>query len=309
MKHFEFSPTPISKLNSLSSELDNNIYLKREDLFDSGGGGSKARMLQYILYKAIKLKHDCIVTAGGPYSNFNRALALLCGKYNLKMYLVLYDKNSHINKISLNKRICDYCEVEYVHSSPLKVAETLSKVMNALKQKNYNPYYIWGGGKSTEGVYAYYDCIQEIASQVTLHPDYIVVPVGTGTTYTGLLIGCKVFLPNTKVIGISVARKEKEAKLVIKGLIEEFSEYYDDESIKELNDEVKIIDDYLDGGYGKISHEGQDFIKKFIIKEGLIVDEIYVGKTLFGFKNLIEDRLNLKNKNIILMNTGGVYNF
>lgn len=309
MKHLEFSPTPISKLDYLSSLLDNNIYMKREDLFDSGGGGSKARMLQYILHKAIRDKHDCIVTAGGPYSNFNRALALLCGKYNLKMYLVLYDKNSHINKMSLNKRVCDYCEVQYVYSTPEKVAETLNEIIMELKKNNNNPYFIWGGGKSVEGVYAYYDCIREIANQTHPYPDYIIVPVGTGTTYTGLLVGCKMLLPDTQVIGISVARKEKEAKVVIEELIYEFSRYCNDDSIKESTARIRVLDDYLDGGYGKLSREGQNFIKEIIIHEGLIIDEIYVGKAMFGLSKLIKEKLNIRNKNIMFMNTGGVYNF
>src|SRR5690606_6608694 len=101
--HFDFLPTPLSRMDRWSEEFGCNLFMKRDDLFEHGGGGSKARMLQYILWTAKKKQADYILTAGGPYSNFNRALALLCKKHGFRMRLVLYDKNTHINKYSLNK--------------------------------------------------------------------------------------------------------------------------------------------------------------------------------------------------------------
>ena len=54
------------------------------------------------------------------------------------MRLVLYDKNQHINKVSLNKRICDYCEVEYIHCEPNEVVEVIEQQNNlsSLKVKS-----------------------------------------------------------------------------------------------------------------------------------------------------------------------------
>ena len=49
MKHLLFNTTPVNKLNYFSNKLGVNLYVKRDDLFLEAGGGSKARMLQYIL--------------------------------------------------------------------------------------------------------------------------------------------------------------------------------------------------------------------------------------------------------------------
>lgn len=59
-------------------------------------------MLQYILYPLINRGAKTIVTAGGPCSNFNRALSLMCASYGLKMILVSYTDELEEYETSLN---------------------------------------------------------------------------------------------------------------------------------------------------------------------------------------------------------------
>lgn len=153
MNHFQYRPTPVHKLNNLSDELGINLYIKREDLFVEAGGGSKARMLQYILYKAKNLECNYILTAGEPCSNFNRALALMCGKLNLKLRLVVYNRHPELSIDSLNRRVCDFCNVEYISTTTEKVAEALVFEKQKLVKEGHKPYFIWGGGKSQEGIF------------------------------------------------------------------------------------------------------------------------------------------------------------
>lgn len=54
MEHISFSPTPITQLAYYSKKLGVDLFCKRDDLFTSALGGSKARMLQYILYPILK---------------------------------------------------------------------------------------------------------------------------------------------------------------------------------------------------------------------------------------------------------------
>lgn len=49
MIHLPFETTPVKRLDYFSTKLDCQLYCKRDDLFQEAGGGSKARMLQYIL--------------------------------------------------------------------------------------------------------------------------------------------------------------------------------------------------------------------------------------------------------------------
>lgn len=299
--HFEFKKTPLTKLESLSNEYGCNIHMKRDDLFPHGGGGSKARMLQYIIWKAKEEGADYILTAGGPYSNFNRALALLSRKHKLKVRIVLYDNNTHIQRVSLNKKILDYCEIELVPCDPKDVVATLNKEEQSLILNGYQPYFIWGGGKSNEGVDAYIDCYKEIQMDTSENIDYIFTAIGTGTTYSGLLLGSKLI---TKIIGISVAREKNTATKVVEDIIRKYGcTSYD-------NSPIEIVDDYLMGGYGYSTPELEAFIRKFIKEEGIVIDAIYVGKALFGMvQYLKKNKPIITGKTIVFLNTGGIYNF
>ena len=302
--HFNFSPTPLTKLVPWSNEFDCNVFMKREDLFEHGGGGSKARMLQYILWDAKQKKADYILTAGGPYSNFNRALALLCKKHQFRMRLVLYDKNTHIGKYSLNKRIIDYCNVDVITCPPDYVIETIDHEKKKLIDSGFVPYYIWGGGKSNEGVNAYLDAFKEIKSTLN-HVDYIFTALGTGTTYSGLLAGSISEKKATKIIGISIARKKDIAENVVKEIFQNFSR-----DISSYLSNGMIIDDYLMGGYGNTTNELDKFILEFVQKEGLIIDSIYVGKALYGmYHYLKKNSTQMKGRTIVFINTGGLFNF
>lgn len=303
-QHFSFSPTAITKIESWCTEFDCDFYMKRDDLFEEGGGGSKARMLQYILWDAKKCNADYVLTAGGPFSNFNRALALMCKKHNLKMRLILFNNNLHINRQSLNKRFIDYCNVEIVTCDPDFVPETIQIEKEKIANDGFKAYYIWGGGKSNEGVQAYYDAFKEIKRQLK-DVDYVFTAVGTGTTYAGLLSGAALENSSTKVIGFSVAREKEIAEGVIHETLNDFPLVSDSTLLP-----IEINDDFLMGGYGKTSATLNEFIRSFIQNEGIIVDSIYVGKALYGtYKYLQNIKSDIKNRKIVFLNTGGLYNF
>ena len=84
MLHLKFDVTPLEELSYYSRKFNVHCLCKRDDLFCKGGGGSKARMLQYILYPLYKEKINVLLTAGGPCSNYNRAAALLCAEMGIQ---------------------------------------------------------------------------------------------------------------------------------------------------------------------------------------------------------------------------------
>ena len=67
MEHFSFSPTPVTSLQKKKKKYNVEIIAKRDDLFPSALGGSKARMLQYILY-------PLLCRGGKDYSNSWRTM-------------------------------------------------------------------------------------------------------------------------------------------------------------------------------------------------------------------------------------------
>ena len=58
-------PTPVSFLPNLSERLDIQLYMKRDDLTEFGGGGNKLRKLEYLLHDAREKGATMLITVGG----------------------------------------------------------------------------------------------------------------------------------------------------------------------------------------------------------------------------------------------------
>lgn len=303
-----FQPTPIEKMDFLSELTGVDFFTKREDLIGEGGGGNKARMLRYILKKAKECDSNYILTAGGPYSNFNRALAMMATKQGLKVRIVLFDKNTHLHKTSLNKRICDWLGTEYIHCSPNEVERTIQSELNNLKAEGNSPYFIWGGGQSLEGSLAYFDAVSEIRHQTNFQPDLLVTTLATGTTFSGLFLGAKEYFPECHTLGISVARANKDSLPVVKRSIRNLAAYLEWEE-QEYDLSGHILDNYIMEGYGLVNLACREFIQLTSQKSGIILDEIYVGKALFGIVDFLNQNPSLRGKKVLFLNTGGVFNF
>lgn len=302
MDHLSFQETPITHLPYFSKKYGINLFSKRDDLFLEGAGGNKARMLQYLLYDL--KNYDVLVTAGGPCSNFNRACALMCAKLGVPMHLVEYTDNPEEYEMSLNYFICTLCEIRKTRCGYDDVASTIEKVLNDYKCRGLKAKFIYAGGKSLEGFYAFYDAVRGIKEQ-RIEFDHVFLACGTGTTLTGICAGMQEFYSGVKVHAISVARKWESEKTVL------------DEDMSLLNDYLKsnydfsnlsFYDEFLCGGYSKYSEQLFSVIKESISNEGMIIDPTYSGKAFYGMTRLFEQSKAFKGERVLFWNTGGLFN-
>lgn len=304
MNHLVYNPTPIVKLPYFSKKFGCNLICKRDDLFGDTSGGSKARMLQYILADVSNDTFDVLVTAGGPCSNFNRVCALSCAKLGLPMHLIEYTDNLDEWE-SLNYYICKLAGIRTTRCKKSEVVQTINDTINSYISLGKRVKSIYGGGRSVEGIYAYYDAIKELCPQMS-HIDYVFVACSTGTTVTGICAGMQEFYPNAKVYAISTARTYDVEKLVL------------EENLKLLNnylhtqynlDNLFFLDTFLCGGYGVYSNELFEVVKECISREGMVVDPTYSGKAFYGMSKLLESNLSkFKDKTVLFWNTGGFVN-
>jgi len=109
-------------------------------------------------------------------------------------------------------------------------------------------------------------------------------------------------------LGISIARTKSQAAPVVKQTISNLAKYLELKNQEDHPDD-KIVDDFLFDGYGKTSAECKEFILNTSLKEAILFDDIYVGKALFGLCKIIENNPNMNGKNIVFLNTGGIFNF
>lgn len=304
MKHLFFSPTPITKLSYYSKKMGVNMTCKRDDLFLEAGGGNKARMLQYILSDVNSLNTDIIVTAGGPCSNFNRACALMCSKLGIKMHLIEYTDEPNEWE-SLNYYLAKLTGIKTTRCSKNKVSQTINEVLCFYKKKHIRAKFIYGGGKSFEGFYSYFEAISELKEQVE-NIDHLFVACSTGTTLTGICAGMQQHFPKAVVHAISTARRyEDEIKVL-------------EDDIQVLNSHLKtsfdfknlsFTDSFLCGGYGKYNEELFNTVKDCLSHEGIVIDPTYSGKAFYGMLKVLKESPNIFiGKDLVFWHTGGLLN-
>jgi len=303
MKHLEFTPTPVTELGHFSQKLGCNILAKRDDLFAEAGGGSKARILQYILADVNPKNCDVLVTAGGPCSNFNRACALMCAKLHVPMHLIEYTDMPEEYDTSLNYFLCNLAGIRKTRCGKNNVSQTIRQVVDSYAGQKVKQ--VYGGGKSLEGIFSYYEAVAELSQQVD-NIDHLFISCGTGTTLTGVCVGMTKYFPNAHVHAISVAR------------IQEIEQPTLDEDMNILNghlgtsynfDNMTYYEEYLCGGYDHTTPELLSTVKECISCEGMIVDPCYSGKSFFGMIEILKKNpKTFKDKDILYWNTGGMMN-
>lgn len=304
MRHLDFTPTPVSSLPYFSKKLNCNLLCKRDDLFAEAGGGSKARMLQYILADVSRNNCDVLVTAGGPCSNFNRACSLMCAKLGFPMHLIEYTDNSDEWK-SLNYYLCKLAGIKTTRCDKSIVPQTIKLVMDLYSSAGKKAKNVYGGGKSLEGIFAYYEAVNELCQQVS-DLDYVFLACGTGTTLTGVCAGVQHFFSNAKVVAISTARTYEQERTVLEEDMQLLNSYLNTNYTFE---NLIFLDKYLCGGYALYSEELFETVKECISHEGMIVDPTYSGKAFWGMVNEISaNPIQFNGKNVLFWNTGGIMN-
>jgi len=173
----------------------------------------------------------------------------------------------------------------------------------------HKAYIIPEGASNGIGTFGYLKCMKEIGEQekeLGITFDTILSAVGSGGTYGGLFLGNKLFGLKKKVVGVNVCDDAEFFKNKVKNIVDESLEYLG-EKLEFSKDEMCIIDGYVGRGYALSRPEELEFIAKLGREEGIILDPVYTGKTMYGFYNEVK-KGNLKDcKNILFIHTGGFF--
>jgi len=305
---FPFTETITKKYGRISDVLGINLFVKHDDLFMQAGGGNKCRKLQYILFKANKEGCNAVVTTGSIHSNHVRATAIMCASLGWKTIMIIED-DKPVGSYRGNLKLIELTGSEIRFVKEHEVRSAMGKAINDLIKMGLKPYYVWGGGHSLEGEYAYYDAVIELKEQLAdIVPDFIIVASGTGTTQAGLEIGVKQFYPECKVLGVSVARKAKKGKREIYDSMQELNDFLG-KPVKLIDEKEIFFDDRMMGdGYGASWPELNQTIRWATETEGLFVDPIYSGKAFNALLNYLKTGIIKRDSNVVFWHTGSLIN-
>ena len=291
-------PTPIHRLDRISSLLNTNVYIKRDDLCGLGLGGNKTRKLEYLLADAIQKKAEIIFTTGGAQSNHAMLTAAAAGKLGLKAILVL--KKRGVTEC-LGNQFLEHLMGTDVRFVDTDIYDDIYRKMDSIGQEIGKPYYkIPCGGSNALGAIGYAECAEEIRDS-GMSFDHIVCAEGSGGTMAGLALGAKLFLPGTKVHGMMVDTDPFD--VITPRLMKEAAQLLEaDISISE-ND--FFLRDMCGPGYAIPSAEGNAAVRLMAAEEGIFLDPVYTGKAFAGLAAMAREGAFRPDEKVLFLHSGG----
>ncbi|MFQ5648437.1 MAG: D-cysteine desulfhydrase family protein [bacterium] len=304
-------PTPIDLLERLSNSLEGpRIYVKRDDETGIAVTGNKVRKLEFLLAEALARGCDTVITCGGYQSNHARTTAVVAARLGLKCHLVLrnglsasMDGNLFIDRLV-------GAEIQYVSPEEyMRIDDVMQQVARDVKSSGNKSYIIPEGGSNEIGALGYLKAAREIAEQLRamkLKIHHIIVPLGSGGTQAGLLLGKYLFDLPARIHGINVCDDKAYFVSKIHKLLQRIERRFNMD-IQIGKEEIRVIDGYVGKGYGLSSQEEIDLIKQIAKMEGVILDPVYTGKAMFGLLDQVKKGGFTADENILFIHTGGIF--
>ncbi|MFD1552845.1 1-aminocyclopropane-1-carboxylate deaminase/D-cysteine desulfhydrase [Putridiphycobacter roseus] len=272
------------------------VAVKRDDLIHPEISGNKWRKLNLNVEKFKQGNYDAILSFGGAFSNHIAALASLSKEMNIPTIgIIRGDELNETSNDTLKKAKANGMELVFV--SREKYQYRYEKWYWAdLRNEFGNVLIIEEGGANYLGVLGCARIMNEFEKQ----PDYVIAPMGTGTTVAGLTFQAD----QTKVIGVPAFKNSESLLEEIKQLLMYCG--LSEEDIAEKINALHIENRFHFGRYGKVTPELIDFVNEFYQVTQLKLDLIYTGKMMYTFFKLLNEDFFPIGSEIILIHTGGM---
>lgn len=194
-------PSPVESHPQLAVEAGaESLLVKRDDLNGADFGGNKRRALEFLLADP-----SCTpVSMGGYGSTWCAALSTLTARLGRRAHVALFPQPWTPTVAGLLSTTLTHAEAE-IATSRLGVPAAIWRSVRRAEQSRW----MAGGGASPIGVLGSVNGALEFAAQVETagltRPEAIAVPLGSGGTAAGLVIGFRLAGWKVAVIGVRVA--------------------------------------------------------------------------------------------------------
>lgn len=288
-------PSPLQKLDDEIFAVNGiEVFVKRDDLIHPEISGNKWRKLKYNLMDAQNQGIRQIVTFGGAFSNHIYATAA-AGKYFGFETVGIIRGNELNENSSETLRFASKCGMKLHFVTRTEYREMRENPQNhSLILSNIHSKLIPEGGTTPLALAGVGEMVEEIIEQLGVAPDYIICPVGTAGTISGIIANTDELI---KVIGVCVLKNGQYLLNEIEGLTQNFTE--------KSNQNFEILWHEHHGGYAKKTPELIDFISKFNAEHNFEIEPIYSGKMFFTFYKFFSTMIK-PNSKVVLIHTGGL---
>ncbi len=291
-------PSPVQQLEKAGAAIGAaNLWMKRDDLNSKIYSGNKPRKFEFLFADARAKGATAVMTLGSAGSNHGAATTLFCRHLGFQPWLAVVPQPV-LSYVRQNILVNHSLGAKFLFSS-----NDVFNVLNILKfyagqrmRGEPSPYFMFFGGSAPLGNVGFVEAALEIAAQVKAGllplPRYIFVTTGSCGTHAGLLVGLRLAGLPCEVVGVRIVPKFVTNKPVVAlhaNLIVRLLRSLDP-SFPRMHfrtSEIRLLDDFYGGQYGRPTPEGKEAIRLLRETEGLPLDPTYTGKSFAGMTDFI----------------------
>jgi 1-aminocyclopropane-1-carboxylate deaminase/D-cysteine desulfhydrase-like pyridoxal-dependent ACC family enzyme len=291
------------------------LWVKRDDLTGLGGGGNKARKLEFLCGDALASAAQALITVGAAQSNHCRMTAAAGARLGLEVHLVLSGDEPRISTGNQLLSAMFGAQLHFTgaaesHWGELEIAR--EALTNQLSAEGLNPYSIPIGGSTAIGALGYAAAFFELMEQcdgVDIAPSAIVFTSSSGGTHAGLLAGRAAVRASGRsvpdVIAVGVARGVNLGIPDIAELANATLDLMGPTGGRVTADDVDVDPRWIGDDYAVPTDAGDAAIGWAAMNGGWLMDRTYSGKGLSGMLGLAEGGRFAAGDDVVFIHTGG----
>lgn len=289
-------PTPVAPLEHLARARGlGPLWIKRDDACGPLYGGNKPRKLEWLLGAALARGRRAVMTFGGIGTHHGLATAICARDAGLRTVLVLLPQpvTAHVRHCLLLHHAFG-CEMHLAESVAGVTATALRRLGQGLRAGEPLAV-IPAGGTSALGAVGYVNAAVELGDQVRAgllpEPAAIFVPVGSGGTVAGLLLGLRLAGLRSRVVGVLVSDilppSPRRLAGLARGAFRRLRRVAPSLPATPVSPgDVVIERAYLGAGYGAVTAAGEAAQRLLADEEGIPLETTYTAKTMAALLDL-----------------------
>ena len=313
-------PTPIEDAGHPFADGP-RVWIKRDDLTGLGGGGNKARKLEFLCGDAVAGGARALVTVGASQSNHCRMTAAAGARLGLEVHLVLSgEQPADGAPLRGNQLLSSMFGAQMHHTGAaeshwgeLEIAR--EALTDELAAQGLAPYSIPIGGSTAIGAIGYALAFEELIDQFDARgtlPTAIVFTSSSGGTHAGLLAGRAAMIASGRltaatapsVVAIGVAKGVNLGLPDVAALADETLELVRVDATVDPAD-VEVDTGWIGEDYAVPTDAGTAAIHWAATTGGWLMDEVYSGKGLSGLLGLAKSGRWGTGDEVVFIHTGG----
>jgi D-cysteine desulfhydrase len=266
------------------------VWVKRDDLTALPYGGNKVRKLELILADARRRGRRAVLTIGAEGSNHVLATAIYARELGFATTRAVLFPQPPSQAVAQRLRAFRELGVEVtrVAAKPLVPLGLAARALASLRRGDGAPYLIGPGGSSPLGALGYVGAALELAAQIAggaaPEPREIFVPLGSGGTAAGLLLGLRLAGLATRVVAVEVVPRPWVSPWLVARLATAAARLLAERgarvaALRFVASDLDTVRDQLGPGYGAPTPAAVEAVAR-AAGAGLTLETTYSGKAL-----------------------------